>query len=161
MLFFFKALTQAKKSVLQLVYSHISRKSPPPPKPARPLPQLRGTNALSGFPGLHLFLPSRSSRHPSCPSYSYKPGPSPAQGLPFMVLFLLEKSPRHAYGFLPCPIQLSAKRPALATHLQMHMSFFLALSLFADPYISVCLWHGSFLGRKLVPFTLASSEPGT
>lgn len=126
-----------EESVLQLVYSDISQKPPPSlppsPQPARPLPQLRGTNALSGFPGLHLFLPSHSSRHPGCPSFSYKPGPSPAQGLPFMVLFLLEKSSRHAYGFLPCPIHLLEKRPDLATHLQRHMPFFPCFILVCQP----------------------------
>lgn len=93
-------------------------------------------------------FPSHSSRHPGCPSFSYKPGPSPAQGLLFMVLFLLEKSSRHAYGFLSCPIQLLEKRPGLATHLQMHMPFLPCLIHVCRPLYMYLFMAWELAGQK-------------
>lgn len=101
------------------------------------------------------------SRHPGCLLFT-KPGPSPAQGL----AFILEKSSRYASGISLFLVPFSSQHRDLPwpPHLEMSMLFYIyicphTLSLFlaltSAWHIRLFMvylpshWPGRFLGRKL------------
>ena len=147
-----------KKCSATSVFSHHSATAPHPhSRPTKSLPWPGGIDTLGFLDFVFSFLHIVPGTLAICPSLT-KPGPPPAQGLSLSGLSLLKKCPRHAQGFLPRSIQFRAKRPALATHLQMRMPFFpLSFPCFLllptpDIYFFIVFlrphWHGSFWGQK-------------